>query len=131
MTFSKGQNPQGGPSRRTLITSVAAAGAAVAAGLYRFTDLFVKHYVPTPYDDVLAALLDREHAAKLGALVTGTPAPTALAARLRAILKPDGLNPNGLTAAAEADAAAGRIIAVDGWLLPESVALLSALAARA
>ena len=116
--------------RRTVIAGMAAAGAAVAAGLYRFTDLFVKHYAPTPYDDVLVALLDREHAAQLGARVTGAPAPKALAARLHTILKPDGLNPNGLTAAARADAAAGRIIAVDGWLLPESVALLSALAAR-
>ena len=33
---------------------VVAVGAAAAAGLYRFTDLFVKHYPPTPYDDVLA-----------------------------------------------------------------------------
>jgi hypothetical protein len=130
MTFLRSQNPKGGPSRRTLITSAAAAGAAVVAGLYRFTDLFVKHYAPTPYDDVLAALRDRDQAAKLGARVTGAPTPKALAARLRAILKLDGLNPNGLTAAAKADAAAGRIIAVDGWLLPESVALLSALAAR-
>ena len=23
--------------------------------LYRFTDLFVKHYAPTPYDDLLAS----------------------------------------------------------------------------
>jgi len=117
--------------RRNFIASMAAASAAVAAGLYRFTDLFTKHYAPTPYDDVLAALLDREHAAQLGARVTGAPAPKALAERLRAILKPSGLNPSGLTAAAIADAAAGRIITVDGWLLPESVALLAALAAKA
>jgi hypothetical protein len=125
MTFLKGQNPQGGPSRRTLIATVAAAGAAVAAGVYRFTDLFVKHYPPTPYDDVLAALVDREQAARLGTLVTGAPAPKTLAARLRTILKPS------LAAAAKADIAAGRMIEVDGWVLPESVALLSALAAKA
>ena len=75
--------------RRTLIAGVAAAGAAVAAGLYRFTDLFVKHYPPTPYDDVLAALADREEAARLGARVGNAAAPEALAARLRIILKPD------------------------------------------
>src|SRR3954468_19742384 len=101
MTFFKGQNPQEGPSRRTLIAGATAVGAAVAAGLYRFTDLFVKHYPPTPYDDVLAALADREQAARLGTLVTGSPAPTSLAARLRTILKP------GLAAAAKADIAAG------------------------
>ncbi len=109
--------------RRTLIAGVAGAGAAAAAGLYRFTDLFVKHYPPTPYDDVLAALADREQAAKFGASVPG--APDALAARLRATIKP-----LGLAAAARADIAAGRIVEVDGWVVPQSVALLSGLAAR-
>ena len=68
--------------RRTLIGSVAAASAALAAGLYRFTDLIVKHYPPSPYDDVLAALVDRQEAAKFGAQFNGAPPPSALAARL-------------------------------------------------
>jgi hypothetical protein len=112
--------------RRTLIASAAAASTALAAGLYRFTDLFAKHYAPTPYDDVLAALQDREQAVKLGALVSDAPAPQALAMKLRATLKPQGL-----TAAAKADAVAGRLSEVGGWVVPESVALLSALAAKA
>ena len=112
MTFFKAQNPQGGPSRRTLITGAATAGAALLAGLYRFTDLFVKHYAPTPYDDIL------------GALVSDASAPQALATKLRATIKPS------LTAAAQADAAAGRLTEVGGWVVPESVALLAALAAR-
>jgi len=124
MTFFKAQNPQGGPSRRNLIAGIGAAGAAIAAGLYRFTDLFVKHYPPTPYDDVLVALSDREQAVKLGALVSDAPAPPALAAKLRLAFKPD------LTAAAKADAASGRLTEVGGWVVPESVALLSALAAK-
>ena len=112
--------------RRTLIAGVTAAGAAAVAGLYRFTDLFVKHYPPTPYDDVLAALVDREEAARLGALVGNAPAPPVLAARLRTLFKP-----NGLAGAVGADIAAGRLTEVDGWVVPESVALLSALAAKA
>jgi hypothetical protein len=112
--------------RRVVIGAAAAAGAAVAAGLYRFTDLFVKHYPPTPYDDVLAALVDREEAARLGALVGNAPAPAVLAARLRASLKP-----NGLAGAAQSDIASGRLTEVGGWVVPESVALLSALAAKA
>ena len=112
--------------RRTLIAGVAAAGAAVAAGLYRFTDLFVKHYPPTPYDDVLSVLVDREEAARFGALVRAAPAPGALAAKLRAALKP-----HGLAGAVGADIAAGRLTEVDGWVVPQSVALLSALAAKA
>jgi hypothetical protein len=100
-----------------------AAGAA--AGLYRFTDLFVKHYAPTPYDDVLSALTDREQAARLGALVPGTMDPKGLAEKLRPMLKSGGLG-----GAAKADVTANRVIEVDGWVVPQSVALLSALAAK-
>ncbi len=112
--------------RRTLISGLGVSGVAVAAGLYRFTDLLVKHYPPTPYDDVLASLSDRQQAARIGALVSGTPAPMTLAARLRALLKPGGLG-----GAVKADLAADRLVEVDGWLLPQSLALLSALAAKA
>jgi hypothetical protein len=111
--------------RRTLIGSAAAVSAALAAGLYRFTDLVVKHYAPTPYDDLLGALADREQAAKLGALVSQAPQTPDLAAKLRLSIKP-----NGLTVAAKADAASGRLTEVGGWMVPESVALLSALAAK-
>ena len=111
--------------RRNFIAGVAAASAAVAAGLYRFTGLFVKHYPPTPYDDVLVALVDREQAVELGASVPGKLAPKSLAAQLRASLKSDSL-----AAAAESDIAADRMTEVDGWLLPQSVALLAALASR-
>ena len=109
--------------RRNLIAGVAAASAALTAGLYRFTDLFMKHYPPTPYDDVLAALVDRAQAARIGALVPGAPA--ALAARLRALLKP-----GGLAGAVSSDLAADRLVEVGGWLMPQSVALLAALAAK-
>ena len=111
--------------RRDFIAGVVAAGTAAVAGLYRFTDLFVKHYAPTPYDDLLSRLTDREQATRLGAALPGTLKPGTLAARLRA-----SLTSSGLAAAAEADVAAGRTMEVDGWVLPESVALLAALAAR-
>ena len=111
-------------NRRALLAGLAAAGAVVAAGLYRFTDMFGKHYPSTPYDDLLTQLADREQAAKLGAAVRGTPDAQALAVRLRAGMLGD------LAAAAEADIAAGRLMEVEGWLLPQSVALLAALAAK-
>lgn len=109
--------------RRTVIAGVAAAGAAVTAGLYRFTDLFVKHYPPTLYDDVLSRLSDRDPAARFGRAVRGTPDAPALATRLRAL-------PADVTTAAQADIAANRLAEVDGWLVPESVMLLAALAAK-
>jgi len=111
-------------NRRALIAGLAAAGAAVAAGLYRFTDVFVKHHPATPFDDLLTHLRDRDQAKRLGALVQGTPDANALAAQLRSKM------PGGLTASAKADIAAGRLVEVEGWLLPQSVVLLAALAAK-
>jgi hypothetical protein len=111
--------------RRTLIGGVAAAGVAVAAGVWRFTDLFVKHYPPTSYDDLLGQLTDRAQAAKLGAKLANAPDAQALAAQARA-----SLQGKSLSDAANADIAAGHMVEVDGWVLPRTVALLSALAAR-
>ena len=111
--------------RRTLIGGVVAAGAAVAAGIYRFTDLFVKHYPPTPYDDLLGQLTDREQAAKLGAKAPLTSDAQSQAARLRA-----SLQGRDLADAANADIAAGRMMEVDGWLLPQTLVWLSALVAK-
>jgi len=109
--------------RRTVLAGVMAAGAAVIAGVYRFTDLIVKHYPPTPYDDVLSRLSDRDPAARFGRAVRGAPDAPALAARLRAL-------PADMETAAQADIAANRLAEVDGWLVPESVMLLAALAAK-
>ena len=111
--------------RRGLIAGVATAGAVVAAGLYRFTDLFVKHYPPTPYDDVLTALVDREQAARFGAAVTETANAKSLAEKLRPALKSGGLD-----GAVKADIEADRLTEVGGWIVPQSVARLSALAAK-
>ena len=102
-----------------------AAGAAVTAGLYRFTDLFVKHYAPTSYDDLLTRLTDREQAAKLGTQLKGPFDIASQSARLR-----DTFRKQDLAAAANADIATGRLVEVGVWELPETVALLSALAAK-
>jgi microcompartment protein CcmL/EutN len=111
--------------RRDAIAAAVAVAAAAAAGLYRFTDLIVKHYAPTPYDDVLAKLTDREQAVKLGAKVAGpfNVKMQATALRLR-------LQKQSLAMAAAADIAQGHMAEVEGWVLPETVAQLSALAAR-
>ena len=130
-------------NRRGAIAGIVAAGAVLAAGVYRFTDLFVKHYPPTPYDDLLGQLTDREQAIKLGAkAVTALDAPgqaarlgakaadasdaQGLATRLRAALQG-----RDLAAAANADIAAGQMMEIGGWVLPRTVAWLSVLAAKA
>lgn len=110
--------------RRSLIAGAGVAATAVAAGLYRFTDLFVKHYPPTPYDDVLEKVVDRNYAARLGAVVKDAPDAATLAARLRKAM------PGTPEAAALADVAAGRLVEVDGWLLPQTVVWMAALAAK-
>lgn len=107
--------------RRTFIAG-GLAGAAVAALASWKLGLFRKHYAPTPYDDLLNQLVDREPAAKLGAVLGGKGDAASLAARLRA-------RPH-LGAASVADIDAGRLVEADGWQLPETLALYAMLAAR-
>jgi outer membrane scaffolding protein for murein synthesis (MipA/OmpV family) len=111
-------------NRRALLAGLVATGAAVAAGTYRFTDIFVKRYPATPYDDLLTHLGDREQAARLGAAARHPSDAVTLASRLRASV------PGDLEAAVQADIAAGRLTEVQGWLLPQTLVLLSALAAK-
>jgi hypothetical protein len=112
--------------RRSFFAGVAAAGAVLAAGLYRFTDLFVKHYPPTPYDDLLGKLTDREQAAKLGTKISSGFDMQSQASRLRAALQG-----KSLAAVATADIAAGHMVEVEGWVLPQTIVELSVLAAHA
>ena len=112
--------------RRDAIAAVTAAGIAVAAGVYRFTDVIVKHYPPTPYDDLLNRLTDRGQAIKLGSQLQGDFDVTHQVARLRATLANRDLG-----AAVSADIGAGRMVEIAGWVVPETLALLSALAAKA
>lgn len=111
--------------RRSVIAVIGAAGVTVAAGLYRFTDLFVKHYPPTPYDDLLTRLVDREQAVRLGRRMTDHFDVAQQAGRLRATFASQDL-----TSAVQADIAAGRLIEVDGWVMPDTLARLSTLAAK-
>jgi hypothetical protein len=111
--------------RRTMLAGLAAGIAAIAGGLYRFTDLWVRHYPPTPYDDLLAKLIDREQAASLGKQFGGTFDVRTQATRLRMALRSKSLGE-----VSASDIAAGRMAEIDGWLVPETVAQLSALAAK-
>ena len=98
-----------------------AAGAA-ALGYRR---IFGPWYAPTPYDDLLHQIVDRKAAALLGKSVIKT-LPNSDADALAAKLRQPGF---ALQNRARADAAAGRVIEAGGWIVPETVALYSALAA--
>lgn len=111
-------------SRRSLGVGIGALAAAAAAFGYRH--VFGRWYAPTPYDDLLHQITDREPAAMLGRSVIKTMPRLdvpALAARLRQ----PGL---ALQKRARGDAEAGRVVEAGGWILPESVALYAALAAQ-
>jgi hypothetical protein len=116
--------------RRALLLGGGAVLATAAGGVVAWKlRLFGPHYPPTPYDDVLDRLGDREWARKFGAQAVQTMpdfTPQAAAPRLRILLG------NGsLENAALRDAEEGRVTEAARWLVPESVALMAALAARA
>ena len=117
-------------SRRGVMTGVVAAGVAAAlAGTFRFLHPFSRRYPPTPYDDLLGQLTDRETAARLGTtMLAGIPGfdLKAMAAKLRA-----RLGARGIGEAVQADASADALRDVGGWIVPETLALLCAVAAKA
>jgi len=111
--------------RRGLMVGAAALMAAgMTLGLHLVTR---RRYPLTAHDDVLNRLGERETMAAFGALAM-TPgfAPDAAAARLRTLLGGDDLE-----TAALRDAAEGRVMEAANWLVPESMALMAMLAARA
>ena len=109
--------------RRALLAGAGAAALLAAGGLYRFTDVLVTHYPPTPYDDILDQLADRAPARRLGALVKTDTAQAA--ARLRRAMETQNFR-----RAVHADITSGRIVEVAGWQLPQGVADIAVLAAR-
>jgi hypothetical protein len=114
-------------NRRSVMAGLAAIVVAAAGGAAWKLHLFKKHYAPTPYDDLLNQIVDRDAASRLGAAVVQTRpdlnAPT-LAQKLRQ-------SANTLAGRAARDASQNRLIEAGGWIVPESVGLYSALAAKA
>jgi hypothetical protein len=112
-------------SRRDLglgLGALALVGAA-AAGYRHFVG---RWYAPTPYDDLLHQIVDRRPAARLGQEAVNTM-PDFNADKLAARLRQPGFD---LKRRTRGDAAAGRMMEVGGWLVPESVALYAALASQ-
>jgi hypothetical protein len=111
--------------RRMMIGGV--IGLGVAGGAAWKFHIFGKHYAPTPYDDLLNQIVDREPAARLGAAVLKDQpglGADALAQQLRGAS-------TTLSGQARRDTDANRLMEVGGWVVPQSVALYAALAAKA
>lgn len=103
---------------------VALAAAGVGGRM-----LLRKRYAPSPYDDLLDLVEDRDAAAQIGETVLAEVEefePKALADQLRGRIAGRPL----ATVLAE-DASEGRIVEGSGWVLPETLGLICALAAKA
>lgn len=116
------------PTRRQAV--LGGAVAAIAGGLVAIGPVLLrKRYAPSPYDDLLALLDNRDADAQIGEAILADKNDfdaDAVAAALRARI---GKRP--LPDVMADDAAEGRVVEADGWLLPETLALLCALAAKA
>lgn len=112
--------------RRNVLIGLAAILVAAGGAAWKF-HLFGPHYPPTPYDDLLNQIADREPAAIFGrAALMGAPAESA--ARLAAALRKDGRT---LASRAATEPGEAQVTEVEGWVVPQSVAQFSALAAQA
>ena len=116
-------------SRRTVVAAggIAAALGVTALGL-TLPQWLGRRYAPTPYDDLLATLVDREQATRLGAVARATLptfSPRAAARELR-----QRFEQRNLAEVLDADIREGRIAEIGGWLLPDSLAQLCTLAAH-
>lgn len=118
-------------ARRPLLAALlGAVGIGVAGGLiYEAPALFHRRYRRTQFDDLLSLLADRESAAKLGAAVLAAQPgfePQSEAAALRR-----KIGEGTLAQAVADDIAHDRLVEIHGWLVPATLASLSALAAKA
>jgi hypothetical protein len=115
-------------SRRNILIAGGSTALLVGAG-YEGRRLWRKHYAPSPYDDLLTKLDDRDADAQLGEAVLGEIDdfdPKAVSENLRGTFAH-----KTLAQAVADDVAEGRVIEANGWVLPKTLALLCALAAKA
>jgi len=118
-------------SRRTLIAGGLAVIGLGAAALvaWQAPALMSPRTAPTPYDDLLSRLPDRDNAKRLGKAALETRKSfdaRATATQLRTRMGSDSLGD-----AMTADLGQGRLTEVHGWVLPETLTSLCALAAKA
>ena len=115
-------------TRRRIL--IGAGGAVVLAGTaFEGSRLLRKRHAPTPYDDLMSQLDDRDADAQIGEAVLANIEDfdaKSIAADVRARLAH-----KTLAQAVSDDAAKGRLLEARGWVVPETLGLLCALAAKA
>jgi len=115
------------PRRHFVLGGIGAAGIGVG-GFLVARGLLTPRYPYTPYDDLLARLPDRESAAVLGRAFlkpASVFSPVEIAADLRHILAQESLEKR----VASDLGSKPSLVEVEGWVLPETLVTLCALAA--
>jgi len=115
-------------TRRRILIGAGGAVALTAVG-FEARHLLHKRYAPSPYDDLLKLLDDRDADAQIGEAVLAEIDdfdPKAVANDLRA-----RLSRHSLAELVASNAAEGQLVEAGGWVLPETLGLLCALAAKA
>ena len=114
-------------TRRVLIGTIAAVAAAAVA-VRELPGLLRHRYSRTPYDDLLSQLPDRESGVAFGRAASKN-APSSADAIAR--LLRERLENERLRSVSARELSENHVFVVGGWVVPESVALICALAARA
>ena len=108
---------------------LAALGVGVLAAIaFKAKALFGPHYPATPFDDLLSRLPDRENAGRLGSAVLKQEKSFdvhAASAQLRT-----HLGDRTLADVMNEDLQQRHLTEVHGWVLPETLTTLCALAAK-
>jgi hypothetical protein len=115
-------------SRRQTLYLGGSAAVLVAGGVGGRL-LLRKRYAPTPYDDLIALVHDRDAAAQIGETVLAQVddfEPVAMAVDLRTRIAGRPLG-----AVLTEDAGDEKLVEAGGWVLPETLGLICALAAKA
>lgn len=106
---------------------VAAATGAVGLG-YGGWRLFGRRYAPTPYDDLLSQLPDRDAAMPIGRAFLATHANFMRAQAAGALRS--HLHGRDLAAVSLHEIAHGELSVAGGWIMPATLLGLCALAAQ-
>jgi hypothetical protein len=120
-------------ARRPFLTGL--MGALALAGVMAweaprlFPALFARRYPPSPFDDLLALLPDRGNAVRLATTLDG--GIRNMDARTTAERLRTRIGGHSLAVVIAGDLAENRLVEAQGWLIPELLAELCALAAMA
>ncbi len=116
--------------RRLLAVALAGLGVSAAALIaYEARLLVGQRYAATPFDDLISQLPERENAARLGTAVLAQE--KSFDARSAALQLRARIKNSPLADVLATDLRSGHLTEVRGWILPETLAALCALSAKA